>query len=254
MRTNKDHVKILLRALVSGGEPAKARPMGRKLILVALLAALLAAFHASGLAQLLSLEGLQTQRAALEAHYHAHPALFIAAFMAAQIAALTLAVPGAVLVPALAAGAIFGPLAGSLIVLAALTVGDSLGFLAARYLARDWVARRLATTVAMIDRGMARDGPFYLLALRLMAIVPYFVVNLSMALTRLPLRQFAPLSFVGLIPATVLHVSAGTELARIAAVEDLVSIPLLLTFAALGLLPLLARWWWRRRSAARGAN
>ena len=142
----------------------------------------------------------------------------------------------------LAAGAIFGPWWGTLLALGAVVAGDSIAFLIARYLIRDWVEHRFAKQAARANAGINREGPFYLFALRLMAVVPYFVVNLTMGLTRLPLRLFTPVSLAGLLPVTFLYVQAGTQLARIDGVSDIYSPRLLVTLGLLGVLPLATRF------------
>ncbi len=162
--------------------------------------------------------------------------------MLVQVTALALSLPGAVLPLALAGGAIFGPFWGTAIVLAAITIGDSLGFLIARYLARDWVQRAFGKHLPVIERGIAKEGAFFLLALRLMAVIPYFLVNLTFGLTRMPLKTFAPVSLLGLLPSTILYVNAGTELSRITKASDIYSPRLITAFVLLGLLPIAMRF------------
>ena len=221
--------------------------MNRKLMILCglVLAAIL--FFALDLHDYLSLDTVKARHAELVDLYERRPLIVVGGFMLILVTALTLSIPGSVLSMSLAAGAIFGPWWGTLIVLAALTIGDSLGFLVARYLLRDWVQRRFGRQLAGIERGIDRDGAFYLLSLRLMAVIPFFVVNLTLGLTRMPLKLFAPVSFVGLAPATMLYVRAGTELARIEAPSDIFSPRLIGAFLLLALLPIAARYLFRRR-------
>ena len=202
----------------------------------------LAAILLSGAYGWLSLDGLKAQQGALTDAYRLHPALFVVLFIALQATLLTLLVPGAVAPFALAAGAIMGPAVGTATVLVAVTLGDSLGFLVARYLFRAWAARRFAARHAAFAHGMARGGVAYLLALRLAAIVPYFVVNVAMALTTMRLRIFAPVSFVGLAPAAWLYVNAGVQLGRVERIGDVLSWPVIGAFAGLAAFPLAMRW------------
>ena len=176
--------------------------------------------------------------------------LFTACFMLLHISALALCIPGAVLGMALAGGAIFGPVAGTLIVLTSLTIGDSLGFLAARFLVGDLVRARFSSQLERVEEEVTRNGAFYLLSLRLMAAMPYFVVNLTFGVTRMPLRIFAPVSFIGLAPATALYVTAGTELGRIDSAGDVLSPRLIAAFALLAIIPLVARYFLARRRGA----
>lgn len=219
----------------------------RRAAVAAAIAVAAALFFGLGLDAYLTLEMLKARQAELAGLFDRRPLLVAGIFMLVHITALSLSIPGAVLPLCLAAGAIFGPLWGTAITLGSITVGDSLGFLAARYLLRDWVERHFSRQAAAVDRGVERDGAFYLLALRLMAVVPYFVVNLTMGLTRMKLSVFAPVSFIGLIPATALYVHAGTELADIDHPSDIYSAPMVVTFILLALLPIAARFVFRKR-------
>lgn len=222
----------------------------RAATLVFLLAAL-AIFFSLDLHHFLRLSVVKESHANLVQLYRDQPLLFTAAFMAIHVCALALCLPGAVLTMALAGGAIFGPLPGTLIVLTSLTIGDSMGFLAAKFLIGEWVRERFSSQLGKVQAEVDRNGAFYLLALRLMAAVPYFVVNLTFGVTRMRLRTFAPVSFVGLVPATALYVNAGTQLAKIEAPADVLSPGLLASLGALSVLPLFARWLFGRRAAGR---
>ncbi len=210
------------------------------------VAGVVAAVLLLGLDNYLSLAAIKHERLGLVAQWQRAPGATGIAFAALNIAALALSLPGAVLGFGLAAGTIFGPWWGTAIALSAVVFGDSLAFLLARYVFRDWVERRFTRQAEHAAAGLARDGAFYLLALRLMTVVPYFVVNLTMGLTRMPLRLFAPVSFVGLLPVTFLYVQAGDQLNGIEQASDIYSPRLLTTFALLALLPLTARYALRR--------
>lgn len=216
--------------------------MKLRLLVLAVIMAAIAAVFALGLDDHFRLSAIKQDRQALTAMWEREPIAFAAGFVLLNIVALALSLPGAVLGFGLAAGAIFGPWWGTLLALGAVVAGDSIAFLIARYLIRDWVEHRFAKQAARANAGINREGPFYLFALRLMAVVPYFVVNLTMGLTRLPLRLFAPVSLAGLLPVTFLYVQAGTQLARIDGVSDIYSPRLLVTLGLLGVLPLATRF------------
>jgi uncharacterized membrane protein YdjX (TVP38/TMEM64 family) len=216
--------------------------VSKRLATLLALAIALAFFFVLDLHHYLRLSTVKTMQQELVELYRASPFLFIASFMLLHITALTLCLPGAVLTMALAGGAIFGPGAGTLIVLTSLTIGDSCGFLAARFLIGDWVRTRFAKSLERVQREMESNGAFYLLSLRLTAAVPYFVVNLAFGVSRMRLRVFAPVSFVGLAPATAIYVSTGTELARIETAGDVLSPRLLVWFTLLAIAPIVARF------------
>ena len=198
------------------------------------------------------LKDLQLHELQLLGLYRHQPTLVIGLFMAGQIVAVTVALPGAVLTTALLAGALFGQALGLLVFLISLIIGDTLAFLVARYVARDWVLRRFGSRLAPIRQAADRDGSYYLLGARLMAVVPYFVVNWGMALTSMPLRVFAPVSFLGLMPAAFIYVNAGTHLAEIRSPSDVLSARLWMSLTLLGFLSiagrLIPRIWAARRA------
>lgn len=216
--------------------------MNRRVATLMALAIALAIFFALDLHHYLRLSTVKAGRDQLSELYADYPLVFTASFMLIHIAALALCLPGAVLTMALAGGAIFGPAAGTLIVLVSTTVGDSLGFLAARFLIADWVRKRLFVRLERVEREVEVNGAFYLLSLRLMAAVPFFVVNLTFGVSRMPLRVFAPVSFIGLAPATALYVNAGTELGKIESAGDVLSPRLIAAFALLALAPIAMRF------------
>jgi pyruvate/2-oxoglutarate dehydrogenase complex dihydrolipoamide dehydrogenase (E3) component/uncharacterized membrane protein YdjX (TVP38/TMEM64 family) len=190
--------------------------------------------------QEIDLDTIRDQVAAL-AQWRASNALLVAVcFFGAYVLVTALSVPLATWMT-LAAGALFGFWQGVLIVSFASTLGATLAFLAARYLLRDWVHERLGTKAKALDEGLARDGAFYLFTLRLIPVVPFFAVNLLMGLTPMRTLTFYLVSQVGMLAGTAVYVNAGTQLAALDSLSGIVSPPLLLSFALLGLFPWIAR-------------
>ncbi|WP_439887058.1 FAD-dependent oxidoreductase [Pseudomonas sp. MBLB4123] len=212
----------------------------RKLLLVAVILGLIAAFFAFDLGQYLSLEVLKAQQAALNAQVAASPWQAAGLFFLGYVAVTALSLPGAALMTLLA-GALFGLLQGFILVSFASTLGASLAMLSSRFVLRDWVQGRFGRRLAGIDAGIEREGPFYLFALRLVPLFPFFLINLAMGLTRLPLRTFWWVSQVGMLPGTLVYVNAGRELGQLETLGGILSPGLLGAFVLLGLFPLLAR-------------
>lgn len=212
-----------------------------RLLLVLILVALAAWLASSEAGDLVTLERLKSARSALAAQAEAEPLMLAGAFFLVCAAFATLSLPGIVILK-LAGGAIFGLWTGLALVSFATVTGASLACLGSRYLFRGWVERRFGARLAAIDRGIARDGDFYLVALRLNPAVPYFLVNLGMGLTRMPVIRFAAVSLFGMLPVTFVYVLAGTEIARIRELSDIASPGLIGALVALSLLPLLGKW------------
>lgn len=139
------------------------------------------------------------------------------------------------------AGAIFGFTEALLLTLFAGATGATLAMLLSRHVFRDLVEARWPRQAAVIGRGVARDGGWYLLSLRLAPMPPFFVVNAAMGLTHIPVRTFFLVSLVGLAPLDAVFVNAGHQLGQLAAPEDALSGPMLTAIAAIGIAPLLLR-------------
>jgi len=123
----------------------------------------------------------------------------------------------------------------------ASSLGATLAFLASRFVLRGWVQRAYGAQLRAIDRGVEKDGGFYLFTLRLIPAVPFFVINLAMGLTRMRVRTFYWVSQLGMLAGTLVYVYAGTQLGRIASVRDVVSPGLIGALLALGIFPLVAK-------------
>jgi uncharacterized membrane protein YdjX (TVP38/TMEM64 family) len=209
--------------------------------LVALIiATTIAAFFAFDLGRYLSFDYIQDQHAGIERMRAAHPLIAAAAFFALYVAYTGFSIPGAALM-SLAAGAIFGLVWGTVIASFASTLGGTLAFLASRFLFREAVRRRLGERLRAVDRGVEKDGELYLFALRVLPVIPYFLVNLAMGLTPLRTWTFYWVSQLGTLTSTVVYVNAGTELVHIESPRDLFSPALLASLAALALLPIAAQ-------------
>src|ERR1051325_7460886 len=215
-------------------------PGRRRLLVLLLIAALLAAFFASGAHRYLSFERLKAEQAQVQAWYHAHPAATAGAFFLLYVAITGLSIPGATVLT-LIAGAIFGLAAGTVLVSFASSLGATLAFLASRFVLRDWVRGRFRPQLESVDRGVQREGAFYLFTLRLIPAVPFFVINLAMGLTAMRPWTFYWVSQLGMLAATVVYVNAGTQLAAIGSPAGILSPGLIGAFILLGIFPLAAK-------------
>lgn len=217
-----------------------------RLLLVAAAAAVVA-FYLTGLHERLRWEEVRAHIESWQALADEHLFLSLAAFFAVYLTATALSLPVA-LVLSLVGGALFGRWAGAAVVSLASTSGACLAFLGSRYLFRDWVRRRFGHRLGPIDRGIERDGAWYLLTLRMAPYVPFFLINLGLGLTPMRLGTFALVSWLGMLPATFVIVNAGTELGRLEKPSDALSPTFVGSLALIGLLPLLARLSLRRLS------
>ena len=186
----------------------------KKLGLIVLLALLIAAWFVFDLGRWFTLEAVKARQADFAALYAARPLVVIGVFFLVYVALTALSFPGATIMT-LVAGAVFGLVAGTVLVSFASSLGATLAFLASRYVLRDSVRRRFGQRLAEIDRGVEREGAFYLFTLRLVPLVPFFVINLAMGLTKMRTGTYYWVSQLGMLAGTVVYVNAGTQLARI---------------------------------------
>jgi len=214
---------------------------GKKIIVLLVLAVLVAAFFIFDLHQYLTLAELKARQAEFAAYYAAHRVLTLSLYFLLYVVVTALSLPGAA-VMTLAGGALFGFLPALVVVSFASSIGATLAFLVSRYLLRDWVQTRFRKRLKTLNAGIERDGAFYLFTLRLVPIFPFFVINLVLGLTPMRTLTFYWVSQVGMLPGTAVYVNAGTQLGQIERLSGILSLEIILSFALLGVFPLLARW------------
>ena len=211
-----------------------------RIYLSIIIALLIGTFFYFDLQQLLTLDNLKSQQETIVTYRNDHPLLATAIYAIVYIAVTGLSLPGATILT-LAGGAVFGLLWGTLIVSFASSIGATLAFLAARFLFRDAVNAKFSLHLKEIDTGIARDGAFYLFTLRLVPLVPFFVINLVMGLTVLKTRTFYWVSQIGMLAGTLVYVNAGTQLAKIESLSGILSPALVGSFALIGVFPIIAK-------------
>lgn len=211
----------------------------RGLLLVTIVM-LIAAFFIFDIGQYLTLDSLKAHQQDLAEYIQSNWLQAFVIYFVIYVAATALSLPGAIILT-LGAGALFGLGFGLLLASFASTIGATLAFLVSRFLLRDWVKTTFSERIKAIDKGVEKDGPFYLLSLRLVPIFPFFVINLVMGVTSIKTVTYYFVSQIGMLIGTAVYVNAGTQLAEIEAVSDIVSRDLILSFVLLGIFPIIAK-------------
>lgn len=209
----------------------------KKLVLAALLISMVLLFLAFDLERYLSLEYVKASHEHFTTLYTQNPLLAIGIYFLIYVVMTALSLPGAAVLT-LTGGALLGFWVGLAVVSFASTMGATLACLAARFVLRDWVQNRFGDKLRAINKGVEGEGSFYLFTLRLVPIFPFFMINLLMGLTKMPLRTFYWVSQVGMLAGTAVYVNAGKELAKIDSFSGIISPSLLISFAILGLFPI----------------
>lgn len=212
----------------------------KKLIIVTLVILLIVLFKVFGFDQYLTLSYLKEQQAHFAQLYAANKIIVISVYMLIYIIVTALSLPGAAIMT-LAGGALFGLVTGAIVVSFASSIGATCACIVARYLLRDWVQNKFGDKLTKINQGMEEEGGFYLFSLRLVPIFPFFVINLVMGLTPIRIFTYYWVSQLGMLPATIIFVNAGKELAKLDSLKGILSPGLLISFALLGLLPIITK-------------
>lgn len=209
--------------------------------MVAIALAAVALFFASGTEHRLNLETLQQSREWFAAVQASHPVRLAFIFLGILIGVVALSLP-LLTVMTLAAGAIFGVVEGTVLMSFGSTIGATVVMLSTRFVFKDAVRQRLEQRLRKIDAGMERDGAFYLLNIRLVPIFPFFLINILMGLTHIPVWTYYWVTQLGTLAGTVVYVNAGTRIASAHSARELVSLPMIASLALLAVLPFASRW------------
>ncbi|MFM5807405.1 FAD-dependent oxidoreductase [Aeromonas veronii] len=211
-----------------------------RLLLALVMGGLIGTFFALDLGRYLTLDALQAQQAAVAQWVDSHFVSASLLFVLIYVLSTALSLPGASLLT-LGGSAVFGVAWGLLLVSFASTIGATLAFLSARFLLRDWVTARFGDKLATFQAGMAKEGAFYLLSLRLIPVFPFFLVNLLMGLTSIRVSTYYWVSQLGMLPGTFVYVLAGSELGQLTSTGNILSPGLMVTLTLLGLMPWLVK-------------
>jgi uncharacterized membrane protein YdjX (TVP38/TMEM64 family) len=212
----------------------------QKIIIIALIIAAVAAFKIFDLGEYLSLSYIKESQQKFDALYSEHTITVIGGYMLVYVLVTSLSLPGAA-VMTLAGGALFGLLRGTVIVSFASSIGATLACFVSRFVLRDWVQGKFQEKLKTVNEGIDREGSFYLFTLRLIPIFPFWLINLVLGLTKMPLRTFYWVSQIGMLPGTIVYVNAGKELGKIESLSGILSPGLIFSFVLLGLFPLITK-------------
>ena len=228
--------------------------MLKKLLLLAIIVAAIAAYFYFELGQYVSLEYFKERQQEFAASYADNPWLFLGGFFLIYVVTTALSLPGAAILT-MVAGALFGLVAGTILVSFASTIGATLAFLSSRFLLRDWVQGKFGSRLKAINDGLERDGAFYLFTIRMIPAFPFFVVNLLMGLTKIKAFTYYWVSQLGMLAGTIVFVNAGTQIANLKPGQSIFSPAIIGSFVALAIFPWIAKGiigWVKRRRVYKG--
>jgi uncharacterized membrane protein YdjX (TVP38/TMEM64 family) len=219
--------------------PSSRKLIVRVIILLSLVSVLGWVYY-SGLTQSITFDQLKSELGRLQAEVDANRLLALVVFFAVYVLVTGLSLPFASWL-SLLAGALFGRWLGTGIVSLAATSGATLAMLASRYLLRDWLLSRFTSRLAPLQDRFQNEGPYFLFTLRLIPLLPFWMVNLAMGLTPIKTRSYVLVSWLGMLPGTFFYVSLGADIANIESPRGLVTLAVLRWFIVIGLFPWLCR-------------
>lgn len=214
--------------------------MAKKLLLLFIALLVIVPFFYFGFDDLLSLQGIQARLGDFYAMRDANPLLVGGIFFIAYVLVTAFSLPGAAIMTLLA-GALFGLLWGTVIASFASSIGALLSFFTSRFLLRDSLQAKFGEKLKAINDGIDKQGAFYLFTIRLLPIFPFFLVNILMGLTKMKAWTYYWVSQIGMFLGTIVFVNAGTQLAQIKSLGDIMSPTLIGSFVLLGIFPLIAK-------------
>lgn len=211
----------------------------KKIIFAVVILALIAFFWKYA-GDFLTFEQIKENQGKFQKLYEDSTALVLLAYFFGYILVTGLSLPGAAVLT-LAAGALFGLVAGTILVSFASSLGATAAFLVARYLVGETLQKKYGDKLAKINEGVRKEGAFYLFALRLIPAFPFFLINILMALTPMRTVTFYLVSQAGMLAGTIVYVNAGTQIAKIDSISGLFSPVLIGSFVVLGIMPIIAK-------------
>ena len=211
-----------------------------KALLVFLMVIIVYLFSRYNLGEYLTLDYIKQHQAGFKQLYNENPFVYALLFFVVYVTITAASLPGAAILTLLA-GALFGLTVGTVVASFASAVGASLAFLISRFLLRDFFQKKFRHFFEKINSGVEKEGKFYLFSLRLVPIFPFFIINVVMGLTKLDLKSFYWVSQLGMFLGTIIYVNAGSSLANINDLKDILSFNIIISFVLIGVFPILAK-------------
>lgn len=211
-----------------------------KIGLLILIMLTIIAFFFYDIQQYATLDYIKAKQQNIFEYYKQNVFFVLVLFIFLYVLVTALSLPVATFLTLLG-GALFGFSTGLIIVSFASTIGATLAFLMARFLAQNYVQKYYKKQLSKINKKFKSEGAFYLFALRLVPVFPFFIINVVMGLMTIKTWTFYWVSQLGMLPGTIVYVYAGTQLAQIETFSDITTPSMLIAFALLGLFPLIAK-------------
>lgn len=219
----------------------KAKWSKKRLILAVVIISIISIIWASGLHKCLTFDQIKKNTLWLKDHVEHHYWWTVLVYLATFITVILCGLPAAALMNILG-GFLFGVIQGVLYIIVAATIGGTLFFLIVRYLIGSYLQTRFSSHLHAFNQAWEKKGWQFLILLRCIPVIPFFMVNTLAGLTSIDVRTFMWTTAVGVIPTALIFTYAGKQLGRIAGIHDIFTAPIIIALgllALVGIVPLL---------------
>ena len=192
----------------AANEAAASKPGWKRFLPLIIIAVALITFFALGLHEYFTLDTLKEQRETLTGFAQNNLLLAMLVMIGVYAGAVSISFPGASLL-SIFCGFMFGPWIGGTVIVIGATIGATVIFLAGRRAAGDMLAKNAGSYLARLEAGFSKNAFNYLLILRLIPAVPFWVLNLAAAAFRVPTKSYVIATFFGIIPGCFVYAGVG---------------------------------------------
>lgn len=232
------------------GQPGIFFVLKTRIALLLFILLFFISFFIFDLGQYLNLTYLKSNQKYLIEYYSNNQLFVLFSFFFIYILTTALSIPGATILTLAGAG-IFGFWTSIVLISLASTIGATLSFLGSRFLFKDFIQDKFQERLVKVNQGIEREGTFYLFTMRLIPVIPFFMINLLMGLTPIKATKYFWVSLVGMLPGSLLYVNAGVQLSEIETTSDIISPDIIVSLILLGVFPLAVKKgldWYKNRS------
>lgn len=192
----------------------------------------------SGIGSYFKFEHLKEHRVSLQRMVQERYTRSVFLYIALYAFLIALSIPASALLT-VTGGFLFGTLPGLLYTNIGATIGGVLAFLTFRYFMGSIIQRKYKDKLIGFNKAVEEQGTYYLVVVHFLAFVPFVLINILASFTNISLWTFIWTTSVGIIPGSLVYSYAGSQLATIDSIRDIVSIHIIIVFILLGVVAFL---------------
>ena len=184
-----------------------------------------------------SIDSVKQYAQEMRAYGQDHPLASLSLFFFGSLLWVGFAIPGAVVFPIIG-GMLFGTWLGGFVSTLSMAVGCVMAFLLARFILGKWLQEKFAERLQKLNRGIEKEGLLYLVILRYMPIVPFFLTNLLTGLTTIPARTFFVATGLTILPGNLIAAYIGSVVTQWETISDILKPEFIVATVVFSIFPL----------------